>query len=70
VVVLSVSHRVASHGPARWWSPSLFVVVAGGGIGSVSEEEAVRASGGTERVMVAHFGLGSNVTVASARAKG
>ena len=68
MVVLSVSHRVSYRGTARWWSLLLFVVVAGGGIGSVSEEEAVRASGG--RVVVAHFGLGSNVTVASARAKG
>ena len=67
---MSVSHFVASHGPARWWSLSLFVVVAGGGIGSVTEEEAVRASGGTERVVVAPLGLDSNVTVASARCKG
>ena len=70
VVVVSVSHRVSSRGTARCWSLSLSVVVAGGGIGSVSEREAVRASGWTERVVVARLGLDSNVKVASARSKG
>ena len=65
--MVSVSHRVSSRGTARCWSLSLGVVVADGGIGSVSEREAVRASGWTERVVVARLGLDSNVTVASAR---
>ena len=70
VIVVSVSHRVSSRGTARCWSLSLSVLVAGGGIGSVSEREAVRASGWTKRVVVARLGLDSNVTVASARCKG
>jgi len=62
--------RVSSRGTARCWALSLGVVVADGGIGSVSEREAVRASGWTKRVVVARLGLDSNVTVASARSKG
>ena len=69
-LMVSISHRVSSRGTARCWALSLGMVVADGGIGSVSEREAVRASGGTKRVMVARLGLDSNVTVASARCKG